>query len=97
MVSSNNRLASLKCFRRRILCLFSYTNATALRDSGVLSAVVAAVNPQLQQRLDSAVVERAIAYGYSTEAVQDGDLPGIVRQAQRSGQPETYAKNVVKR
>lgn len=59
--------------------------------SGVLSAVVAG-NPQLPQRLDSAVVERAIAYGCSTEAVQDA-ISRHSPAAQRSGQPEVYAKN----
>ena len=63
------------------------------QNSGVLAAV-AAGNPQLQQRLDSAVVERAIADGQSVEAVQDA-IAQHSPEAQRSGQPDAYAKNVV--
>ena len=56
---------------------------------------VAAGNPQLQQRLDSAVVKRAIADGHPIEAVQDA-IAQHSPEAQRSGQPDTYAKNVVR-
>ena len=64
------------------------------QDSGVLAAVAAA-NPQMQERLDCGIAERAIADGHPIAAVQ----AAITRhspEAQRSGQPETYAKNVVK-
>ena len=63
------------------------------QDSGVLSAI-AAGNPQLQQRLDSAVAERAIADGHPIEAVQQA-IAQHSPEAQRSGQPDDYAKNVV--
>ena len=63
------------------------------QDSGVLSAI-AAGNPQLQQRLDSAVAERAIADGHPIEAVQQA-IARYSPEAQRSGQPDDYAKNVV--
>ena len=63
------------------------------QNNGVLSAI-AAGNPQLQQRLDSAVVERAIADGHPIEAVQQA-IAQHSPEAQRSGQPDDYAKNVV--
>ena len=63
------------------------------QNSGVLSTV-AAGNPQLQQRLDSAVVERAIADGHPIEAVQQA-IAQHSPEAQRGGQPDAYAKNVV--
>ena len=64
------------------------------QNSGVLSAI-AAGNPQLQQRLDSAVAERAIADGHSTEVVQQA-IAQHSPEAQRSGQPDVYAKNAVR-
>ncbi|WP_121971616.1 hypothetical protein [Leptolyngbya sp. BC1307] len=64
------------------------------QNSGVLSAV-AAGNSQLQQRLDSSMAESAIADGHATEAVQDA-IAQHSPAAQRSGQPKTYAKNVVR-
>ena len=63
------------------------------QNSGVLSAI-AAGNPQLQQRLDSAVAERAIADGHPIEVVQQA-IAQHSPEAQRSGQPDDYAKNVV--
>ena len=64
------------------------------QDSGVLAAV-AAVNPQLQERLDCGIALAAIADGHSIAAVQCA-ITRHSPQAQRSGQPEAYAKNVVK-
>ncbi|MGB7250025.1 MAG: hypothetical protein WBC73_13890, partial [Phormidesmis sp.] len=64
------------------------------QNSGVLSTV-AAGNPQLQQRLDSAVVESAIADGHPIEAIQQA-IAQHSPEAQRNGQPDAYAKNVVR-
>ena len=63
------------------------------KHSGVLAAV-AASNPQLQQQLDRFMAKRAIADGHSIEAIQDA-ISQHSPEAQRSGQPEVYAKNVV--
>ena len=63
------------------------------QNNGVLSAI-AAGNPQLQQRLDSAVVERAIADGHPIEVVQQA-IAQHSPEAQRNGRPGAYAKDVV--